>query len=1542
MNYLVAQDTIQLPCTKDTYMSSEYPDSNFGFLKHMIIGNNNGDISQFNYSILECYLSGIPSEAEILSANLTFHCDSVYDSPIKIKPLEIPWCESFYTFNFKLHETNIDSLEFPALSKGLNKIDITPFVQNWVGRNYLNAGIMIEAKEIVLDKFYTIRTSDYSSLTEDIPQLEIIYNLPAAYSQLNFYPEKDIIITNHTGEPTASRNNEYNYSVAAWSWSHNGTPSRVRSLIQFDLDHIPDEDSILSATLYLINDGIQLQSPLNGPNDSWLLRILEPWDADTITWNNGNMISTINTIEPGAIYLPGTSAADEGRIVDVTDLVRAWKRNEINNYGLLFKLNTEVDLDYRKMQFASSDNEILATHPRLEIKFYRDQLFTQRDDIAVTHDLAASYGASWADFNNDGWEDLFIINNNSKNCLYKNNGDGSFTKITIGSIVNDVGNWYSSSWGDIDNDGFLDLFVTNVDAASNNKIYHNNGNETFTEITTGVMLSDKSYSTACAWGDYDNDGFVDLYVSNRSSGANWLYKNNGDLTFSKITGTVVNDNSDCYGIEWCDINEDGNIDLYVTSANPASTNFLYFNQGDGTFIKDNISNIGSLITRSVYPHWIDVNNDLHWDLFVSNGGSGYSSQNNFYYNNGEGTFHEDTLGPFVASISSTTCSPPWGDFNNDGYIDVIHNNYLTAQPNNLYLNTPSFVFDEITSEPFVSAPKNAGMAYADYDNDGDLDLFMPTFLSTDSNLFFENTGTILNYLKVKCVGVISNAAAIGAIVKIKADGHWQMRKISGSSGVQFQSTLISHFGIGNANTVDSIIVEWPSGLKTELSNISSNQKITVYELSKIEGNITFNGHLTDTNDILLYPVADVKPSTPIREGTSKDGTYSIDSIPAGLYKIMVIPKGSYSDSCISTYYKKSEFWENADTIFVSGILDSTGTNIDLLPFIFTEKDPVLVLHYPFNNDTIDISGNNHHAINHGALTGHDRFGFYKRSFNFNGMDGYISCNDSLSEILNNISVSFWVQTTNKSNSVLISKYDPANNSGFYIQMLVNGNVILSGKNGKSELISTPTLSVNISDGNPHHIVGIINDDKWEIIVDTIYKSFVDAPAGKYPFIANTSSFKIGETYAGAIDDIYLYNYKISLADIQNHFMENRYMIEGIITYNGNLINNGIVYLYDIDSAGSDQLIPLKQCNLYLGTYSFDFIYPHAYKVLASPGLPVLTYCSPTFYQHQRLWEKATDLVISVNNRAGIDIELLSITPGHTVKGNVYTCNGPLITGNIILSNISDVNDILPTDIINGQYELTEVPTGTYNILAKTKENDSIKYKDTYYVNSSTISVRSNLYINKDTSEINIQLLPTTYNDDCYLFRGDVYAGDQLLSEGTVELYNSDQDINELQFTTTINNGSYNIPLVYPGKYKIKAIPDPESLENNDYYPTWYTHSMDILNAYEFNMLHSIRADIQLLPKTKKLAYVHIEPSMFTVYPNPFNEKIHIYYSVDFENSLLVKIIGIDGNLYYLKVFNNQNGEGTIEISTDALPRSIYILDILINDEGMWKSKIIKQ
>ncbi len=283
------------------------------------------------------------------------------------------------------------------------------------------------------------------------------------------------------------------------------------------------------------------------------------------------------TAQPTNFPSVSVGASVSNRVVasGSTSLHYQWLRDGINLFAqtnatlVLTNLQLADTGDYTVVvtNLAGSTNSQVA---RLSV----DPTFTKITTGSIVTDVATSLGCSWGDFDNDGFLDMFVANSTypgvpwGRNFLYHNNRDGTFTAITSGSIVTEVGDHPAGIWGDFDNDGFVDLLVTSF--GQTNSLFRNVGNGTFAKANAGTLVTEAADGTA--WGDYDNDGFLDLFITHGSvvQGsrlANFLYRNNGNGTFSKVTnGNVATDLGNARGCAWGDFDNDGKLDLYVSNA----------------------------------------------------------------------------------------------------------------------------------------------------------------------------------------------------------------------------------------------------------------------------------------------------------------------------------------------------------------------------------------------------------------------------------------------------------------------------------------------------------------------------------------------------------------------------------------------------------------------------------------------------------------------------------------------------------------------------------------------------------------------------------------------------------------------------------------------------------------------------------------------------------------------------------------------------------------------------------------------------------------
>lgn len=324
--------------------------------------------------------------------------------------------------------------------------------------------------------------------------------------------------------------------------------------------------------------------------------------------------------------------------------------------------------------------------------------------------------------------------------------DPTFTKITTGSIVEDRGQFTTHAWGDFNNDGFLDLFVSNY-GNKTNVLYRNNGDGTFTKIIQGNPVADAGYHVGSALADFDNDGYLDLIVLEgpaTSPRTNSLYRNNGDGTFNRVMGGALANLTGYFGFcAWADYDNDGWLDLFITNLGRNLTggkNFLFHGSGDGTFLQ-----ITAASGLGFCAAWADYDNDGWMDLLVINEDNG--AQPFLYHNDGHGKLTLVTTNA-VAQDSGIAACGSWGDYNNDGFLDLFITGY--SETNRLYRNNGNGTFTKVTSGPMLPRPDQAaleqGAIWGDYDNDGYLDLFVSNEVGK-STLFHNNGNGTFSQIK---------------------------------------------------------------------------------------------------------------------------------------------------------------------------------------------------------------------------------------------------------------------------------------------------------------------------------------------------------------------------------------------------------------------------------------------------------------------------------------------------------------------------------------------------------------------------------------------------------------------------------------------------------------------------------------------------------------------------------------------------------------------------------------------------------------------------
>jgi hypothetical protein len=492
-----------------------------------------------------------------------------------------------------------------------------------------------------------------------------------------------------------------------------------------------------------------------------------------------------------------------------------------------------------------------------------------------------SGGVALFDYDNDGDLDIYMVNSltvdlvkskgKTKSHLYRNDGNGKFTEVGEKAGVSDIGWGMGVAIGDYNNDGFEDMYVT---CLGPDHLFKNNGNGTFTDVTAKAGVNDPRWSTGASFFDYDNDGDLDLFVSNYvdfdinnlpefgqgktcqyksipvqcgprglKGAGDSLFRNNGDGTFTDVSKEAgVSDPNGYYGLGIItgDFDDDGLIDIFV--ANDSTPNFHYHNKGNGTFeeigfsagtaVNENGSEQGSMgVTAGDYDH------DGKLDLFVTNFADEY---NTLYHNDGKNSFTDLSYAAKVAAVSLPYVG--WGtkffDYDNDGWVDLfVANGHVYPQlpgyrqPRLLHRNNHDSTFTEVSSEfgtVLTESRVSRGVAFGDIDNDGDVDLVIAD-LDGPPQLLRNDGGNANNSILIKTVGVKSNRSGIGARVTVVAGDLTQTDEVRSGDSYLSQSDLRLHFGLEKRTKIDQIIVRWTSGAVDKISNVGVNRIVTIKE-----------------------------------------------------------------------------------------------------------------------------------------------------------------------------------------------------------------------------------------------------------------------------------------------------------------------------------------------------------------------------------------------------------------------------------------------------------------------------------------------------------------------------------------------------------------------------------------------------------------------------------------------------------------------------------------------------------------------------------------
>ena len=511
-------------------------------------------------------------------------------------------------------------------------------------------------------------------------------------------------------------------------------------------------------------------------------------------------------------------------------------------------------------------------------------------------------GCGFLDYDNDGWIDVYFVQSGPvpfdprgpdrrspavANQLFRNQGDGTFRDVTAASGLGDEGFGMGTCFGDVDNDGWIDVMVTNF---GRNRLYRNlgageDGTVSFEDVTARAGVGDERWGTGCAFADYDADGDLDLFVVNyvdysveihkpcgRADDLSYcppdayggvsdiLYRNRGDGTFedvSRATGILDDDpeQGKGLGVVWSDLDNDGDVDAYV--ANDLTPNFLFRNRGDGSFeeaavLTGSAFNQAGIAEAGMGVDAGDFDGDGFFDLFVTH----FSFETNTLYRNQGGVLLEDwteRAGLGYPSTLKVGFGTGFFDYDNDGDLDLFVANghirdnvanynstesYLQADQLFENLGTGRFADVSDASGPyFASKSVGRGTAFGDYDNDGDVDILVSNN-DRKAVLLRNDAGNRRPWVMLRLLTGPGGRDAVGARVTLEAGGRSQVREVKAGSSYLSQNDPRLHFGLGEQPRVDRLTVRWPNGVIQEVDGARvAVRGLTVLEQPRAEADV---------------------------------------------------------------------------------------------------------------------------------------------------------------------------------------------------------------------------------------------------------------------------------------------------------------------------------------------------------------------------------------------------------------------------------------------------------------------------------------------------------------------------------------------------------------------------------------------------------------------------------------------------------------------------------------------------------------------------------
>ncbi len=440
----------------------------------------------------------------------------------------------------------------------------------------------------------------------------------------------------------------------------------------------------------------------------------------------------------------------------------------------------------------------------------------------------ATRGLGWADYDGDGDFDVYLQNQGSNSRLLRNDG-GVFVNQTLPMLVSHASSGWSCAWGDYDNDGKPDLYLGNF---AGNNLFRNNFPGAFQDVSPTNGTGDNTFAQSVLWVDHDRDGDLDLYLT-KEFDPHRFFQNQGDGNFVDITAqTGLGDvQSHSYGVSFGDFDQDSDPDIFVSTCGAGTINRLFRNNqanGGGLAYTEIAAAAGVNYTPNTYgAEWVDLDDDGDLDLFVV-GASG--EPNHLYRNDGVLPMVDIALAAGVAGPLAAGHGCDSGDIDNDGRIDLfVHDR---SGPSRWYRNLGNLQFVDVPSANGAANPTGGGYdcALVDYDNDGDLDIHV----ATDSrDRLYRSSGNTNHWLQVVPVGTKDNRAGIGARIEIQVGNQTQYRTFQNSAGAFSQNLLPAHFGLGSATVVNVLRIRWLDGTVDTITNLPADQRVVFQQTSGV-------------------------------------------------------------------------------------------------------------------------------------------------------------------------------------------------------------------------------------------------------------------------------------------------------------------------------------------------------------------------------------------------------------------------------------------------------------------------------------------------------------------------------------------------------------------------------------------------------------------------------------------------------------------------------------------------------------------------------------